>query len=375
MPPHERESVSDVVAALVAADRNPWSLLTGHRDLDEVAQRLRRVSRLPQLPDIRHLHLPVDRLPLIVAHGPGFTAAIAQITANRHRVLLVAPFRSAIRLIESGVAPDVIVLADRDTWPIASTLEQWRELPAEQSRRLSAATLVVDEFAPAEIIQRFTRAYTFDSGLRCGTALPFHGFGVLAAASLVLVLGHRHAAITGVGLTPATQLGALLKALGEADEVQLRDFSSGGASCLESGPLVGAREQSVRTDLMPSHTVCAIRVASRELDILAGLLREVKHAAGYSPADHRLAGLVKDIRSAWRVNPTVIAAVQRADLRWLSEIWALTGRSIAPLDARRSTEMTARLILRELAAVLENHLYDCRVCLDRNLGASAEAVA
>lgn len=371
----EPESVSAIVGRLVSADGAAWSLLTGHHDLDQVAERLRRISRLPKLPDVRHLHLPADRLPLVVAHGPGFTEAIAQIVANRGRVLLIAPFRSAVRLIEAGVVPDVIVLADRDTWPVAATLEQWRALPPDQSRRLSAATLIVDAFVPAEIVQRFTRACTFDSGLGCGTALPFHGFGVLVAVSLALMLGHRLVAIAGVDLEPASRLGALLKTLGEASHVRLAAVSGGLASALESGPQAGPREERLQTALTPSHFACARRVAATELDALAGLCSQVEQAARWSPDDPRVIGLVENIWGEWRVNATVAAAVQRADLRWLTEMWELAARSIAPIDARRATRMTARLILPELVAALGAHLRDCRSCLDRNLSARDEAVA
>lgn len=374
MPP-EPGSVSAIVGQLVSADAAAWSLLTGHHDLDQVAERLRRISRLPRLPDARQLPLPADRLPLVVAHGPGLTEAIAAIVANRGRVLLIAPFRSAVRLIEAGIVPDVIVLADRDTWPIGAALQQWRALPPDQSRRLSAATLVVDAFAPAEVVQRFTRACTFDSGLGCGTALPFHGFGVLVAVSLALVLGHRRVAIAGVDLEPASRLGALLKMLGEASHVRLAAVSGGLASALECGPQAGLREEPPQTGLAPSPIACARRVAATELDTLARLLRQVEQAAHWSPDDPRVTGLVEDISGGWRVNATVAAAVQRADLRWLTEMWELAERSIVPIDGRRATRMTARLILPELAAALEAHLRDCRSCLDRNLSAREEAVA
>jgi len=370
----ERTSVLSVLASLAVADRESWSLLTGHRDLEEVSERLRRVTLMPKLPDVRHL-VPAGRVPLVVAHGPGFEAALPAIAANRNRLWVMAPFRSAVCLVKSDLVPDVIVLADRDTWPIAASLEQWRTMPADQSRRLTTATLVVDVFAPAELVDRFTRACTFDSGLGCGTALPLHGSAVLAAVSLAFVLGHRHVGIAGVDLNPATRLGGLLAQIADAEDAQCCDVASCGvAGCLERGPSLVALSPALRTSLSPSHPVCARATASRELETLAGLLREVEAGLMYTPTDERLTGLVHRVRSRWRQDPTVVAAVERADLRWLLALWELEALGIQPRDAGRSNEMVGRLVLTELARALEQHLDDCRACLDRHLG-KVEAVA
>jgi len=373
--PPDPGSVSAILAALVAADRESWSLLTGHHDLGEVAERLRRIRRLPTLPDIRHLTVPADRLPVVIAHGPGFTDATSRIARHRERLWLMAPFRTSVRLIECGVAPDVILWTDRDTWPVAATLEQWRALPDELSRRLRAATLLADAFAPAEVVQQFTRAWTFDSGLGCGTPLPFHGFGVLAGVALALVLGHRHVGVAGVDLGSGSRLATLLDRLGAADLVRLTDLSGGAAAAFEHGPQAGPREPWLPGSPTSPHILCAQRVASGELDALAGLLDRVQCAADSSPDEGGVAGLIDDIRYRWRTNAAVVAAVQRADLRWLSEMWALTAQRLIPVDERRASRMTARLILPELAAALEAHLRDCRSCLDRNLTMPDEAVA
>lgn len=368
-----RSTVAGALALLAAADRQSWSLLTGHRDLCQVAERLRRVRELPRLPDIRHLDVPADRVPVVVAHGPGFSDVIADLVANRNRVWLIAPFRSALRLIDADVVPDVILLADRDTWPVASSLEQWRQLPAAHSRRLRAAALVVDAFAPAEIVMQFSRVYSFDCGLGCGTTLPLHGIGVLAAVSLSLVLGHRHLGVTGADLSSRTRLGSLLAALGETDDVLCVDVGTSGLSaCLESGPLLAAREPALKSGLSP--VACARAAGVRELDHLAERLDDVRRGLSSGTHDRWLAVLVADIRSRWRLNPAVVAAVERAEMRWVSEAWALDAMGMPPIDTTRSTQMIAGLVLHDLALALERHVRDCRECLDGNLGV-AEAAA
>ncbi len=375
MSPREHLPVVDMLATLTLADRQAWSLLTGSHDLEEVGERLRRVAHLPRLADISEL-TPPHRIPLVVGHGPGIEPALPAIAAHRERLWVLAPFRSAIALLDTGLAPDVIILADRDTWPIRASFEQWQSQSAERKRRLTAATLVIDAFAPADLVQQWSRVFLVDTGPGAGTPVPLFGSGVLAALSIVFGLGHRHVSLGGVDLNPGTKVGDFVARLRGANDVELVELGTDGfAALLATGPRTAPRRPEWQSRPSAAAAAAALAVAAGELEVLASLLRAVEAGLTYAPADPRLARLVDDIRWRWPSIPSARAAVHRADCRWLTALWELTAAPIVPLHDASSILMTSRLVLRPLASALANHLRDCRGCVARAFGHGTDVVA
>lgn len=374
MPPPDRRPIREVLAALTVTDRQGWSLLTGATALDEVGERLRRVAALPPLADLSAMPAPVERVPLVVAHGPGLAPALPAIAAQRDRLWVIAPFRSAIALLPAGLVPDVVVLVDRDTWPLHASHEQWRTLSAAQLQCLTTATLVVDAFAPADLVQRWPRAFAVDTGPGAGAAIPLLGSSVLAALAIAFGLGHRHVGLGGADTSPASRLGGLVATLRGADDVRLVDLDAEGLTALlEAGPRLAPRDPSGPPSPGATPAAGARSVAARELDALAALLGEAEAGLAYSPDDPRLVRLTDEIRWRWLTLPAARAAVHRADCRWVTALWELTSAQIRPLHDANSTRMTSRLVLRPLAEALAGHLRDCRACLDRALGPGGPA--
>ncbi len=359
----------------------------GGRALDDLPQRIASVDPagsygiFPDLP-------PLDgRHPVVLAHGPSLRALVPALAAHRDRLYLVAPLRTALRLAEGGVRPDVAVLADVASVAYDLSQQAWDAAPAVIRRSLEAdVPLVTEPLAPAAIHAGFARVRLFDDGLGglpSAARLPFWGSALLPSLCLPLALGATTVGVGGLdmgapnGPARRTWRGSPMF-LDEALEV-----THGVLECLAEalpGGFVDLTMDSVAkrgwvpatirelldrpaapvTPLASAGAMAAADVLRHVLDRADTLAQTVSAIVGAgsrigalaeAPVCDALAALVRQAEEAWADDPGARAALSLVHTPYLRSLWELRDLRVEPRDAGTATIMKARLIGPEIAAL------------------------
>jgi len=363
----------------------------GHagRGMGDVAHLLRLVDparAFGAFPDVPPL---AGRHAVVLAHGPSLRALLPSIAAQRDRLYVVAPLRTALQLADAGVWADVVVLADAAAETSALSLAAWQAAPVAHRRTLQAqATLVTEPLAPAGVHGGFAQVRAFDDGLGwmpADAALPFWGSAMLPSVCLPLALGAPTVAIGGMDMGAthgragrtwsgrATRLDpkltialGLLEALGtalpgrfvdlSADAIVKRGFQAVDVPGLLARPVAeGDRVVHPRYVVRAADALRSlVGEADRFGEIVAGMAATASRVCALVAADDRspeLASLVDEMEHAWAHEPGCRSALRLLQPPYLRALWQLREAGLTSRDPRASASMKARLIGPEIAGL------------------------
>lgn len=351
-------------------------------DLIEAADLDRPLGLVPDVPPVAGRH------PVVLAHGPSLAGAAASIAQHRQRLYVIAPLRTALRLAEMGVVPDVVTLADVSPYAHATTEAAWRGAPEAARRALGeGATLVTEALAPRALTAPFRRACVFDDGLGwlpAPSLLPWWGSALVPSLALALRLGGGAVAIAGVDMmaargrrsmawsgepacvAPAMEVAlALLEAIAAALPGRLVDLSphsiaKRGFACEPIERFVDrAVPPGEGAARMPATAASAIvepmrrRAATLEPVIrrMAATAARVCELVDRERSGPELQALVEEMEDDWRVEPSHAAVLTLAQPSYLASIQQLRAAGIASQDRAAAARMKARLVGPEVAAI------------------------
>jgi hypothetical protein len=342
----------------------------------------RRFGLFPDVPRLGGRH------PVVLAHGPSLQTLLPVLAAHRDRLYLVAPLRTALRVAEAGVFPDIAVLADAAVQTSELSVRAWKSAPADRRRVLEEhATLLTEPLAPVAIHRGFARVRVFDNGLGWlppeGT-LPFWGSALLPSVCLPLALGAPAVAIGGMDmeashgracrtwsgrsacLDPKLAVAhGLLEALGvslpgrfvdlSADSIAKRGFELMNVERLLAQPTASGTEvvpgatMSVADAL--HHVLAAADAFGSTITGMTAVASRVCALAASEQRSPELERLVRQMEHEWAEESAPKAALSLLQPRYLRALWQLREAGFTPQNPQAAVRMKARLIGPEIAGL------------------------
>lgn len=344
-----------------------------------------RAGRFPDIPALG------GRRPLVLAHGPSLQGLLPTLVKNRAELYLVAPLRTALRLADAGLVPDVTVLADATPFTYSQAVAAWHRSSNDSRRALQQrSVLLAEPFAPGTIQEDFARVRWFDDGLGAlprTARLPFWGSALLPSIFLPLALGGTRVAVGGMDMgsqrgrarrtwsgvptrvdpalaTPLALIEAVATALpgcfvdvtatsvakrGYVSmplEQWLREPAAAGVETVP-GPTVAMSELQAQVVAM------AETFGSTTFAAMGATAERIMALADAGDTGTELAGLVDEMEGKFatdHVFRTSLALIG-PDLHYLRSFWDLRAAGLTSRNPAVSLRMKSRLIGPELAGL------------------------
>jgi hypothetical protein len=345
-----------------------------------------------------------DRQPIVLAHGPSLRTLLPAIAAERQHLYVVAPLRTALRLAEADVWPDVVVLADAAPQTSEISSRAWQAAPASVRQGIEArATLVIEPLAPAAIHRGFPNVRVFDGGivgLPSEATLPFWGSALLPSVCLPLALGAATVAVGGMDMGAshgrasftwsgrATRLDpqlsvahGVLEALAtalpgrcfdvSAESVVKRGFAHAALTDLIARPKPHAASVpdpgvSVRASDVLDHVLDAAAACGGAVSLMAAVASRVCDLVTEGDASRELSALIETMECDWAREPGCRNALSLLQPPYLRALWQLRAAGFTSRDPRASARMKGKLIGPEIAALADAY----KECLTAIRGAA-----